>query len=63
LSVVVAMALAIVYSLGQWAGTPAPSIEVMAWTHGLLNAVGFSFFGALGWHLQSAPSKRAAPLP
>ncbi|MGH2806871.1 MAG: YndJ family transporter [Actinomycetota bacterium] len=62
LSVVAAMGVAIVYSLGQWSSIPAPSIEVMAWTHGLLNAVGFSFFGVAGWHLLEARPKRLPPL-
>jgi hypothetical protein len=60
-SVVIAMLLAIVYSLGQWADLRAPSIETMAWTHGLLNSLGFALCGVGGWHLQRR--NPATPLP
>jgi hypothetical protein len=49
LSVVVAMALGLLYALGQWFGTPAPNVSTMARTHGVLNAFGFCFLGLLGW--------------
>lgn len=48
-SVVVAMGLAVAYALGQWLGTPAPSLPVMARTHGVLNSAGFGLCGVLGW--------------
>lgn len=50
-SVIVSMLLALSYAFGQWLGTPAPSIRMMAWTHGILNAVGFAFLGVVGWLL------------
>lgn len=50
-SVIAAMLFALSYALGQWLGTPAPTLTTMAWTHGLLNAFGFTFLGALGWIL------------
>lgn len=49
LTVIATMILAVAYSLGQWLGTPAPSVPVMVWTHGLGNAVAFAFTGVLGW--------------
>jgi hypothetical protein len=52
LSVAGAMVLAVVYALGQWLGTPAPGIAAMARSHGVLNAIGFSFLGVAGWRLQ-----------
>lgn len=52
LSVMASMVLAVLYSFGQWLGTPAPSLPVMARTHGVLNALGFSLAGVLGWLLQ-----------
>lgn len=50
-SVLAAMALAIQYALGQFAGTPALGIDQMAKTHGSLNAFGFAMCGLLGWRL------------
>ena len=52
LSVVASMALAIAYSTGEWLGTPAPTIAMMARTHGMLNAFGFCLAGILGWRLE-----------
>jgi hypothetical protein len=49
LSVAAAMLLALAYAFGHWLGTPAPSLEAMVWTHGVLNAVGFAFGGVVGW--------------
>lgn len=51
LSVGAAMVLALLYALGQWLGTPAPSLPAMARTHGVLNAFGFCFIGLVGWLL------------
>ena len=41
--------LGAIYALGQWLGTPAPGIETMTRSHGMLNALGFSLCGVLGW--------------
>jgi hypothetical protein len=49
LAVVVPMALAVQWAVGWNYGTPALSIPAMARTHGVLNAVGFSMCGVLGW--------------
>jgi hypothetical protein len=49
LSIVGTIALAVAYSLGQWLGTPAPSLSTMAWSHGILNALAFALCGTLGW--------------
>jgi hypothetical protein len=62
MSVVVAMLLALAYSIGQWADLRAPSVEMMAWTHGLLNSLGFAFCGVGGWHLERR-RKPGTPLP
>lgn len=48
-SVLVAMVLAVLYAVGQWLGTPAPTIATMTRTHGLLNALGYSLAGLIGW--------------
>lgn len=58
LSVVVSMALAVAYALGQWLGTPSPSLSFMVPTHGLLNAAGFGLAGVVGW---SWEKERGAP--
>jgi hypothetical protein len=54
------MFLALSYSFGQWLKTPAPSLTMMAWTHGLLNAVGFAFSGVVGWVLMDQERERTA---
>jgi hypothetical protein len=48
-SVPIAMVLAVDFAIGGLLGTPALSIDTMARTHGVLNGVGFSLFGLLGW--------------
>lgn len=50
-SVLVAMVLAVFYAAGQWLGTRAPTIETMSRTHGLLNALGYSLAGLIGWRM------------
>ena len=49
LAVLVPMLLAVQWAIGWNYGTPALSIPVMARTHGVVNAVGFSLCGVLGW--------------
>jgi hypothetical protein len=44
-----AMVLAFLYAFGRFQNEPALDIPVMIATHGLLNAVGFSLCGLLGW--------------
>jgi hypothetical protein len=46
-----AMALALIYSLGQYLNMPWLDIPAMLPTHGLLQAAGFVLCGLLGWHL------------
>ena len=58
MSVVAAMLLALSYAFGQWLGTPAPSLETMDRTHGVLNAVGFAFSGVVGWILVAGATER-----
>jgi hypothetical protein len=43
------MALAAVYEHGFYTGRTWISIPEMAWSHGLLNGVGFSLLGLLAW--------------
>lgn len=50
-STLVTMSLAVAYSVGQWAGAPSPSLPAMVWTHGILNGIGFSLAGLVGWRL------------
>ncbi len=45
-----AMALAVIYAIGQYLGTRWLDIPAMLPTHGLLQAVGFALGGLLGWH-------------
>jgi hypothetical protein len=49
LAVIAGMALAAVYEHGFYTGRTWISIPRMAWTHGILNGVGFSLLGLLAW--------------
>jgi hypothetical protein len=49
--VVVPMLLAVSWALGEVTSLPALSIPQMAATHGVVNAVGFSACGVVGWRL------------
>lgn len=57
-SVFVPMVLAVQWALGTNLGTPALSIPDMARTHGVLNAVGFSLAGVVGWRLAAGVRTR-----
>lgn len=48
-AVLVPMLLAVQWAVGWNFGTPALSIPAMARTHGVLNALGFSLCGVIGW--------------
>ena len=48
-AVIVPMLLAVQWAVGWNFGTPALSVPAMARTHGVLNAVGFSLCGIIGW--------------
>ncbi len=50
-SVLAPMLLAVQWAAGANLGTPALSIPDMARTHGVVNAVGFSLVGVVGWRL------------
>jgi hypothetical protein len=54
LSVVVAMALAATYAIGDWIKQDWLLIPRMASTHGLLNGLGFSLLAVLGWLVEFA---------
>jgi hypothetical protein len=58
LSILAGMALAIQWALGLQFGTPSPSIDQMAKTHGVLNSLGFVLCGLLVWH---GPRKEREP--
>jgi hypothetical protein len=47
------MALAGAYAVGEFRETLWLGIPVMAWSHGLLNGVGFVLCGLLAWSLES----------
>jgi hypothetical protein len=49
LSVVAGMTLAAIYEHGFYTGRTWISIPRMAWSHGILNGIGFSLFGLIGW--------------
>jgi YndJ-like protein len=58
LSVVVAMAYAGVYALADFCGVVWIAIPQMARTHGMINALGFSVAGLLGWTLAERKGQR-----
>jgi hypothetical protein len=55
LSPIIPMVLAVQWALAQHVAMPALSIDAMASTHGVLNAVGFVAAGLVGWLLVGAP--------
>jgi hypothetical protein len=57
----VPMVLAVQWALAQHVSMPALSINAMASTHGLLNAVGFVMVGLAGWLLVVPPHLAAPP--
>jgi hypothetical protein len=48
-AVAVPMLLAVWWAVGMAAALPAPSVPLMARSHGVANAVGFAFLGVMGW--------------
>jgi hypothetical protein len=48
-TLVVTMALALTWALGEATGLPHPTLTWMAATHGLANAVGFALCSVLAW--------------
>jgi hypothetical protein len=54
-ALVVAMALASLYGIGELFEPVSISIPRMAGIHGTLNALGFSLCGLIGWLLASMP--------
>jgi hypothetical protein len=52
LSVIAGMILAAVYEHGFYTGRSWLSIPQMAWSHGLLNGIGFSTGGLLAWKME-----------
>ena len=61
-AMLVAIALAVTYGMGEYLETSRLTIPQMVQWHGWLNAVGFTFCGLLGWRLaeQSQTVRRAA---
>jgi hypothetical protein len=60
-SVLFSMTLAAVYAIGVAAGEGWLQIPTMARTHGVLNALGFSFCGAGAWLLATRGRAPATP--
>jgi hypothetical protein len=59
-SLATAMALAVVYALGQFLGTAWLDIPLMLPTHGVLNGLGFTLFGLWAWRANRlAPAMHA----
>ncbi len=56
-SVVAAMVLAGIYALGRYNGRDWLDISEMAALHGVMNAVGFSLCGLVGWNLVGVASE------
>ena len=56
LAVLAPMVLAVSWAAGQFWAVPALGIPDMARTHGVLNALGFSLCGVLGWRAVAARS-------
>ncbi len=52
LSVIAGMVLAAIYEHGFYTGRGWLSIPQMAWSHGILNGVGFSLGGLLAWKIE-----------
>lgn len=61
LSVVVSMALAVVYAMGTWLGHVWLTIPTMYQTHGILNALGFAFPALLLCRWLEPPARVPAP--
>jgi hypothetical protein len=53
LAVIAGMILAAIYEHGFYTGRTWIAIPTMAWSHGMLNGVGFSLCGLLGWRKAS----------
>jgi len=51
LCVIAGMVLAAIYEHGFYTGRSWLSISQMAWSHGLLNGVGFSLGGLVAWKI------------
>jgi len=56
LSLLVSMALAVLYSLREWLGTEGLDIPRMARIHGPANALGFGLAAMVAWHLETPAS-------
>jgi hypothetical protein len=60
-SVVVAMLFAGIYALGKYNGRDWLDIPEMAAVHGVINALGFSLCGLVGWNLVGPKPSEAGP--
>ncbi|WP_236242540.1 YndJ family protein [Streptomyces sp. CC228A] len=58
---VATMLLALSWALGEATGLPHPSLEWMAATHGLANALGFTLCSLLAWRRLRSPARPTAP--
>jgi hypothetical protein len=65
-AVIAPMLLASWWAIGATTPLPAPSVPIMARTHGLANALGFTLLGVIGWrrlHRGAAARRRGDPMP
>jgi hypothetical protein len=60
-SLVVTMAAACTYALGEFLGRALVTIPQMALVHGVANALGFSLCGLLAWTVAAVPARVPAP--
>lgn len=58
MSLLFAMALAMIYAIGEARGVPWPSIPNMIVLHGTANALGTSLLGVWGWTVHAGVSRR-----
>jgi hypothetical protein len=59
LSVAAGMGIAGIYAVGDWLHREWLVIPQVAQTHGVLNALGFSLSGILGWLIEFAPTSQS----
>jgi hypothetical protein len=59
MSVAAGMAIAAIYAVSEWLHRDWVVIPQVAQTHGVLNALGFSLCGVLGWLIECAPTSQS----
>ncbi|MBC8476043.1 MAG: YndJ family transporter, partial [Gammaproteobacteria bacterium] len=56
-ALIVSSIMAIIYSIGEYTGNQSLAIPVMIVSHGVLNSLGFSLLGLIGWTMNKKTSK------